>query len=72
MGLWTEDISVYYHDERLPLCGNMQFLKEFHAHSADGGEYEEGAAVNRRKVRLCLYFLHGYGVWDGMAWHGVA
>lgn len=58
MGLWTEDISVYYHDERLPLCGNMQFMKEFGAEGYSV-EYQEGT-VDRRKVGWCAVQLGLY------------
>lgn len=50
VGLWTKDVSIYYHDERLPLCGHMQFLKEFMSDSKNI-EYEEGT-VDKRKVSL--------------------
>jgi hypothetical protein len=48
VGLW-EGIAIHHTDERLPYCGNMQFLRT----SSEQGistEYEEGTFDNR-KVR---------------------
>jgi hypothetical protein len=54
VGLWTRDIAIYYQDERLPLCGNLQFMKEFGEGSGVREvEYEEGT-VDRRKVRITI------------------
>ena len=48
IGMWTKDISIYYQDERLPLCGHMQFMKEFGGSNREV-EYEEGT-FDKRKV----------------------
>lgn len=49
VGLWTKDLAIYHEDERLLLCGNFQFMKEFGSGSIDV-QFEEGTA-DRRKIK---------------------